>query len=185
LGEDALREQAIETGFCVRKSKLSPDVFFDLLFYASSHAKNSSLEHLVSHLESCHGIDIAKQSLDERFTEKAVRFVKSVLSRLIQAQFSDMLLSGNFLSNINHCRIKDSTTFKVPDNLKDHYSGNGGGLAGITIQYEFDLKTGEFLELTITEASRNDQTDSSETSENICENDLVLRDMGYFSTSVL
>jgi hypothetical protein len=47
------------------------------------------------------------------------------------------------------------------------------------------LKTGEFLDLTITEASRNDQTDSSETSENICENDLVLRDMGYFSTSVL
>jgi hypothetical protein len=82
-------------------------------------------------------------------------------------------------------RIKDSTTFKVPDNLKDNFSGNGGGAAGITIQYEFDLKTGKFLDLTITEACRNDQTDSSETSENICENDLVLRDMGYFSTSVL
>jgi len=144
--------------------------------YASSHTKNSSLEHLVSHLDSSHGIDIHKQSLDERFTEKTVRFVKSVLSRLIQAQFSDMLLSGNFLSDFNHVRIKDSTTFKVPDNMKEHYSGNGGGLAGITIQYEFDLKTGKFLDFTITEASRNDQTDSGETSENICENDLVLRD---------
>jgi len=185
LGEDALREQAIKTGFCVRKSKLSPEVFFDLLFYASSHTKNSSLEHLVSHLESSHGVDIHKQSLDERFTRKAVRFVKSVLCRLIELQFSDMLLSGNFLLNFNHLRIKDSTTFKVPDNLADNYSGNGGGLAGITIQYEFDLKTGKFLDLTITEASRNDQTDSGETSDNICENDLVLRDMGYFSTSVL
>jgi hypothetical protein len=185
LGEDSLREQAIETGFCIRESKLSPDVFFDLLFYASSHTKNSSLEHLVSHLDSRHGIDIRKQSLDERFTEKTVHFVKSVLGRLIQAQFSDMLLSGNFLSGFNYVRIKDSTTFKVPDNLKDNYSGNGGGLAGITIQYEFDLKTGKFLDLTITEASRNDQTDSGETSESICENDLVLRDMGYFSTPVL
>ena len=36
----------------------------------------------------------------------------------------------------------------------------------------------------MTEASRNDQTDSMETSENISENDLVLRDMGYFSISV-
>ena len=86
MGEDALRNQAIETGFCIRKSKLSPEVFFDLLFFASSRSQNSSLEHLVSHLDSSHGIDIHKQSLDERFTEKTVRFVKSVLSRLIQAQ---------------------------------------------------------------------------------------------------
>ena len=156
-----------------------------MLFFASSRSKNSSLEHLVSHLGSSHGVEICKQALNERFTEKAVSFVKSVLSRLIQAQFSDMLLPGNFLSDFNHVRIKDSTTFKVPDNLADHYSGNGGGVAGITIQFEFDLKTGKFLDLTITEASRNDQTDSSETSDHICENDLVLRDMGYFSTSVL
>jgi hypothetical protein len=185
LGVNALRLQAIETGFCTRKSKLSPDVFFDLLFYASSHRDNSSLEHLVSHLYSNHSIDIRKQSLDERFTDKTVLFVKSVLSRLVHAQFSDMLLPGNFLSAFHHIRIKDSTTFKVPDNLADHYSGNGGGVAGITIQYEFDLKTGQFFDLTITEASRNDQTDAGETSENICENDLILRDMGYFSTSVL
>jgi hypothetical protein len=185
LGEDALRLQAIETGFCVRESKLSPEVFFDLLFFASSRSQNSSLEHLVSHLYSSHGIDITRQALDERFTGRTVLFVKSVLSRLIQSQFSDMLISGNFLSTFNHVRIKDSTTFKVPDNLKDNYSGNGGGLAGITIQYEFDLKTGKFLDLTITEACRNDQTDSGETADNICENDLVLRDMGYFSTSVL
>jgi hypothetical protein len=47
------------------------------------------------------------------------------------------------------------------------------------------LKTGQFLDLTITEARRNDQTDARETCEIICENDLVLRDMGYFSAPVL
>jgi hypothetical protein len=160
-------------------------VFFDLLFFASSRSHNSSLEHLVSHLGSSHDIDITRQALDERFTEKTVHFVQSVLRRLIEVQFSDCLISENFLPDFNHVRIKDSTTFKVPDNLKDNYSGNGGGVAGITIQYEFDLKTGEFLDLTITEASRNDQTDSGETADNICENDLVVRDMGYFCTPVL
>ena len=185
MGEKALRTLAIETGFCVRESKLLPEVFFDLLFFASSRSHNSSLEHLVSHLYICHGIDIHKQSLDERFTDKTVHFVKSVLRRLMEAQFSDWLISEKFLSGFDHVRIKDSTTFKVPDNLKDNYSGNGGGVAGITIQYEFDLKTGKFLDLTITEASRNDQTDSGETADNICENDLVLRDMGYFCTPVL
>ena len=185
MGDDALRLLAKETGFSIRDSKLSPEVFFDLLFFASSLSQNSSLERLVSHLDSSHGIDIRKQSLDERFTEKTVDFVKAVLHRLMQAQFSDMLISENFLTDFNHVRIKDSTSFKVPDNLAAHYGGNGGGVAGIKIQSEFDLKTGKFLDLTMTEARRNDETDSSETVENICENDLVLRDMGYFSTSVL
>ena len=185
MGDDALRLLAKETGFSIRDSKLSPEVFFDLLFFASSLSQNSSLERLVSHLDSSHGIDIRKQSLDERFTEKTVDFVKAVLHRLMQAQFSDMLISENFLTDFYHVRIKDSTSFKVPDHLAAHYGGNGGGVAGIKIQHEFDLKTGKFLDLTITEACRNDQTDSSETVENICKNDLVLRDMGYFSTSVL
>jgi hypothetical protein len=184
LSADALLELAKETRFCVREAKLTPDAFFDTIFYASSRSENSSLEHMVARLDGSHGIDMCRQALDERFTPKTVNFVKGVLSRLIRDQFSDMLISEDFLSGFHHVRVKDSTTFKAPDNLADHYSGNGGGLAGITIQYEFDLKTGKFLDLTITEASRNDQTDSGETADHCCENDLVIRDMGYFSTSV-
>ena len=184
MGNDELRSLAIESGFRCRESKLTPALFFDLLFYASSLSQNSSLEHLISRLESVHGIEMKKQSLNDRFTKKAVNFVKSVLSCLIRAQFSDMLIFEGFLSDFNHVRVKDSTSFKVPDNLAANYSGNGGGLAGISIQYEFDLKTGKFFDLTITEASRNDQSDASETVENISENDLVIRDMGYFSAPV-
>jgi len=154
-----------------------------------SLSSNSSLEHLVSYLESQYKIEMRKQSLDERFNKKAVNFVKNVLSRLICAQFSDVLYNEEFLKEYNHVRIKDSTSFKVPSNLAVHYKGKGGSgksaLAGISIQYEFDLKTGEFLDLTITQAIRNDQRDASETVENICKNDLIMRDLGYFSTSVL
>lgn len=185
MNEADLGLLAIETGFCKRSSKLTAAVFFDLLFYASSLSQNSSLEYLVSRLADVHGIEISKQGLDERFTMRAVDFVKAVLSRLIGAQFSDMLISESFFSCFNHVRIKDSTSFKVPDNLAESYSGNGGGIAGISIQYEYDLKTGKFLDLAITEAGRNDRKDAGETSENICEADLVIRDMGYFSTSVL
>jgi len=185
LSSEELHLLAIESGFCTRKSKLLPEVFFDLMFYASSQSHNSSLESLVSYLYSTYGIDIKRQSLDERFKEKTVNFVKTVLKRLICEQLPDMLISEDFLKEYNHVRIKDSTTFKVPANLSEHYPGNGGGLAGITIQFEFDLKTGKFLDLTVTEASRNDQTDSNETIDNICKNDLILRDMGYFSIEVL
>jgi hypothetical protein len=166
---------------------LTPEVFFDLLFYAVSLSQNSSLEYLVSYLSSQYGIELCKQSLDERFSEKAVTFVKSVLSQLIIEQFSPILYCEAFLSDFIHVRIKDSTKFKVPSNLATHYKGSGGSgsTAGISIQYEFDLKTGKFLDLTLTEAIRNDQQDAKETAENVCKGDLVIRDLGYFSIPVL
>jgi len=179
---------ATETGFFIRSSKLTPEVFFDLLFYAASLSQNSSLEYLVTYLDSNYGIDMRKQSLDARFSERAVNFVKAVFMHLIREQFSDLLYSEEFLSNFNYVRIKDSTKFNVPSNLASHYRGSGGhgdiSNAGISIQYEFDLKTGKFLDLQITEAIRNDQQDANETADNICENDLVIRDLGYFSTAV-
>jgi IS4 transposase len=168
---------------------LTPAVFFDLLFYATSLSLNSSLEYLVSYLDNKYGIKIRKQSLDERFSERTVNFVKNVLILLIGEQFSGILYNDKFLSDYEHIRIKDSTKFNVPNNLAAHYKGSGGSGstsdAGICIQYEFDLKTGKFLDLTITEAVRNDQKDATETVDNLCKNDLVLRDLGYFSTSVL
>jgi len=180
---------AIETGFCQRSSKLTPDVFFDLLFYSASLSQNSSLEYLVSYLDGKYGIEMRKQSLDERFCERTVNFVKSVLSRLICEHFSTVLYCEEFLCGFNHVRIKDSTKFNVPSNLKSHYRGSGGSgstsEAGISIQYEFDLKTGKFLDLTITQATRNDQQDAKETAEDVFKNDLVIRDLGYFSIPVL
>lgn len=147
------------------------------------------MEYLVSYLESQYGISIRKQSLDERFSTRTVDFIKVVLSELIREQFSGMLYDDHFLSEFRHVRIKDSTKFNVPSNLASHYKGSGGGgstsEAGISIQYEFDLKTGKFLDLNITQATRNDQTDASETSENACKDDLIIRDLGYFSLPVL
>ena len=153
------------------------------MFYAVSLSNNSSLESLVCYLNSHYGIQIHKQSLDGRFTERTVYFVKAVLERLICEQFSEKLFAGDFLSHYNHVRIKDSTTFKAPSNLAIHYKGRGG-TAGISIQYEFDLKTGKFLDLTFSGACDNDQGNARDTAENICKNDLILRDLGYFSTGV-
>jgi len=176
---------AIETGFYARESKLTPELFFDLMFYTASLSHNRSLDNLVSYLEIRYGIQIRKQSLDERFSEKTVHFVKAVLSRLIHGQFSEMLFSKEFFSDYHHVRVKDSTKFNIPGNLASNYPGNGNGVAGISIQYEFDLKTGQFLDLTITEAIRNDQKDGSETAGDVCANDLVIRDLGYFSVGAL
>ena len=78
----------------------------------------------------------------------------------------------------------------VPTTLEAHYGSCGGDIhsrsqAGISIQYEYDLKSGETTDLSITSGSRNDRTDAGETIGKMEKDDLIIRDLGYFSTPVL
>jgi len=143
---------------------------------------------MVSLLKSDFGVIIKKQSLDERFNEKCVNFVKSVLKEVLREQFAN-LYSVKLLPDFSRIRIKDSTKFTVPSNLEEHYKNCGGDVhsrskASISVQYEYDLKSGEITDLTITSAARNDRADAGETADNMEAGDLILRDLGYFSTPV-
>lgn len=55
----------------------------------------------------------------------------------------------------------------------------------MNIQYEFDLKSGDWLSLELTKATRNDQLDSKESITRIRKNDLCIRDLGYITTPYL
>jgi hypothetical protein len=189
LSRPHLHELAVSLGFCQRASKLKPEIFFDLLFYTLSHTENASLSYMVSALKSNFGVNIKKQSLDERFNAGSVAFVKAVLSEVICGQFAH-LYSSELLPDFARIRIKDSTKFMVPPALEAHYGSCGGDIhsrsrAGISIQYEYDLKSGKVTDLSITSGDRNDRTDAGETTENMEKDDLIIRDLGYFSTPVL
>jgi len=75
---------------------------------------------MVSLLKSDFGITVNKQSLDERFNEKCICFVKSVLKEVLRKQFSN-LYSIEFLPDFSRIRIRDSAKFMLPSNLEEHY----------------------------------------------------------------
>jgi hypothetical protein len=188
LNRPHLHELAVKTGFCRRASKLSSGVFFDLLFYCVSRTENSSLSFMTSCLEAKYGIRMRKQSLDERFTSRCVDYVKAVLKEVMNEHLS-FIYSGRLLKGFKRVRIKDSTKIMVPSNMEANYPGCGGDIrsrskAGISIQYEYDLKSGMTTDLNITPANRNDKTDATQSASDTEAGDLMLRDLGYFSTEV-
>jgi len=146
---------------------MSPEVFFDMLFHTVSETEGGSLSYMVSKLQSDFGIRINKQSLNERFNEKSVFYVKEVLGEVLQEQFSNLYFP-ELLPNFSRILIKDSTKMLVPPSLESKYKAYGGDIhsrskAGISIQYEYDLKSGGITDLTITSGDRNDRTDAGET----------------------
>jgi hypothetical protein len=101
----------------------------------------------------------------------------------------NFVYSEGVLKDFKRVCIKDLNKFKVPSTLESNYKGCGGDIhassqAGISIRYEYDLKSGEITDLNITSGNRNDRTDAGETAQNVSAGDLIIRDLGYFSTAV-
>lgn len=134
-----------------------------------------------------HDVSITKQAFDDRFDDTAVSFVKGVLNEVMANQI-EAPLDPYFLEKFKKVKIKDATRFDLPKRLKEYFPGFGGKLtseAGATVQYEFDLKTRSLHDLDITPALKNDIQDAKEKSDGIEQDDLIIRDLGYFSSKVI
>lgn len=171
-------------GFYKRFGKITPQVFIDLLLHCALHqAGYCSLSQMSNYLSWQLNIDVSKQAIDERFTDSAYKYVLSVVN-YIAGQRMSSTLDTSFLEAFSRVRIKDSTKFKLPCWLKDQYKGHGGFgdiQSGMCIQFEYDLKSNAIIGFSLTNETRNDFEESREESQPILSNDLLIRDLGYWS----
>lgn len=146
-----------------------------------------SLDNLAEDFEAEYGVPISKQGLDERFNQQSVVFLKMVLSNMLSSQIQERLSNPDkFL--FTSCRLRDSTRFGLPGEYASIYKGYGGATKSssiISIQYEFDLLSGKQIDLQLTSACRNDQQDSKESVDKVHKGDLLIRDLGYVTTTYL
>lgn len=132
--------------------------------------------------KSVYKVDISRQGIDQRFNEKALKYIQSLISEVLSTQVSQVIDIGvlNFFNRVN---IKDSSKFNLPARLKDKLPGFGGSgsKAGVCVQYEFEIKSGHINDLTITPANRPDSKDALATMDAVMKGDLTIRDLGYFA----
>jgi hypothetical protein len=182
-----LQTIAVRSGFYKRSSKMLPCTFFDILLQGASINGSFSLSQFSGEADLTHDVSISKQALDDRFDDTAVAFVKSVLDEILSNQI-EAPFDLHFLDNFKSVKIKDATRFDLPNRLKEYFPGFGGQItsdAGVAIQCEFDLKTRKLFDLDITSALKNDIEDAKEKIGKIERNDLIIRDLGYFSSKVI
>lgn len=179
LNEEYINKTAKECGFIVRKGKIDGFKFLDMLLFTHFNQKELSLNDLALQLEQRYKISITKQGIDERFTEAAVKFFKIVLEEVINISIQKNTEID--FTQYDKVRIKDSTAFQLPDSMQDKYPGSGGAgsKASIRIQFEYDIKTGKILDLSLYAFNNQDANNAKTTIEEIQSNELVIRDLGY------
>lgn len=186
LRSTLVEAKARQSGFVKRVSKLSGLRFTNLMVFSSGNLAENSLLEMCQEYEYCYGKSLSKQSLDERFNECSVAFLKL----LIQEVLSRHVPSDKFKDLLPDCktiRIKDATSFQLPEDLQNVYPGSGGhtSKACLKIQFEYDLKSGKILDLSIGPYTTTDLTNSYKTVESVNKQDLLLRDLGYIGLEFL
>ena len=188
LDVEKLEMLARKTKFLVRKSKMTLSLFLHLMFYGVD-SDLKSLRQISTRSKTEHSVLMSKQGLDERFSLSSVDFVKELISQALASQ-AGSTIAPNELQLFNTVRIKDSTTFGLHESLSEYFEGYGKGggpssKAGVSIQFEYDLKSNRIIDLDINSAVTNDAKDVVSKKHDICKSDLIIRDLGYYSDKVI
>jgi hypothetical protein len=173
---------ARKLGFVERESKLNGWKFLDMLLFTHFNHKGLSLNELAVQLKMRYNIDITKQGVNYRFSEAAVVFIKCILEKALKIVIEDET-KLEFLKHFKRVKIKDSTAFQLPEDMAEKYPGSGGAgsKAMLRIQFEYDLKTGKIIDLSLHPFNAQDTANATETIGSVDQGELILRDLGYIN----
>ncbi|EOO26176.1 hypothetical protein IIU_06018 [Bacillus cereus VD133] len=183
LSPNFLRDLARNVGFVQRTSKYQAKDLVALCVWISQKVAKTSLTHLCSCLEASTEVLISPEGLNQRFNATAVQFLQQVLAELLKQKLSSTkMLTSPYASIFKRIRILDSTAFQLPDVFSSVYPGAGGcsHTAGVKIQLEYDLLSGQFLHIHTVPGKQHDRTYGSLCAPTVTANDLCIRDLGYF-----
>ncbi|HDR6299785.1 IS4 family transposase [Bacillus cereus] len=183
LSPNFLRDLARDIGFVQRTSKYQEKDLVALCVWMSQNVAKTSLNQLCSCLEASTEVLISPEGLNQRFNATAVQFLRQVLAELLNQKLSSTkLLTSPHTSIFKRIRILDSTAFQLPYVFSSVYPGAGGcsHTAGVKIQLEYDLLSGQFLHIHTGPGKQHDRTYGSLCAPTVTANDLCIRDLGYF-----
>ena len=183
LSPTVLKDIAKRVGFVKRKSKYQANELIALCVWLSQEIGSTSLIQLSSRLEASTGVSMSAEGLNQRFNQTAVAYLREVFRTLLaQKLCANQSLPDTLLSRFKRIRILDATVFQLPDAFAWEYQGSGGSsnTAGVKIQLEYDLLSGQFLNVHVGPGKNNDKTYGTICLESVEAGDLCLRDLGYF-----
>ena len=128
------------------------------------------------------------QALAKRVRWHAEQFITALLGAIFQQHAAPLLQQGR-LRSFQRVLIQDSTTVALPDRYAPVFPGSVNqsqrSLAQLKLQCVFSLDRLTLCQFSISGYTRNDQAAAADIFAVLQPNDLVLRDLGYFSLPIM
>src|SRR6516225_7035575 len=124
----AAQQAARDSGFCQRRSKLGGAAFAQTLVFGNLSHPRATWEDLAQTAAAL-GVAVQPQALDQRFTPQAADYLQRVLAATMQQVLAADPVVLPLLRQFTGVFLEDSTVVALPDALRDHWPGCGGGNA--------------------------------------------------------
>ena len=179
---------AIASGFVKRKRKLTGASMVQTLVFGWLANPHSTYDELAQAAGSV-GIEITRQGIEQRLTESAAQMLKTTLDASAEQIIASNPAAIPLLSRFNGVFVQDSSWITLPDELADVWAGCGtnaekGGAASLKIQLRFEMLSGGFEHLSLTDGKTHDGKAQKEF-DTLAPGSLRLADLGYFSLDEL
>jgi len=173
---------AIKTSFMKRKPKKIDPFEYLTIMCTMSVAGSPSFNNIAAKHSSSYEHPASKQAFSKRTKGECVSFFQSVLALIIKTKLSKTEINeAKLLESYKRVLVQDSTIIRLPLRLFEIFSGVKNATTSVCnarIQGVFDLISETFVEFSIDPYSINDLVAAPLLE--ICKDDLVLRDRGYF-----
>ncbi|WP_182201811.1 IS4 family transposase [Paraliobacillus salinarum] len=174
LSVSEIRKTARKTAFVQRLKKVMPEHFLSISAFLHKKVGSEGLEQLCASLSRESETSISKQALHQRLNKKGSTFLKEIFQQLAKKQ-QMLSLPTSSIYPFSRIRILDSTSFQMKKPNASYWDG-------VKIQLEYELYQGRFMH-TLCYGPRESDHEAAYDLENTIEvDDLILRDLGYFSS---
>jgi hypothetical protein len=193
LSEENLQEIAMKVGFLERQRELTPMALVGVLLLGCSNGSEdvpvAALDTMCSYLRRWFDIYITKQSLQAKINcKETALFIKEVMMRLMAHEIDKVLkkLLKNRKKKINifaRILIQDSSIISLPETLARIFKGCGGSAskAAVKCDYIIDQVNHFIIKIKCVAGKVPDAALSGDIIDYVQEDDLVIRDLGYFN----
>jgi hypothetical protein len=179
------------TGFIKRSGgEITPFSFMYIVSFGFLGNGHIALNYLVAGLRNHFNVNVSAQGLSKRINSaSSVKFLKKILQKLLAVQLK-IGLKNSFSEQFEMFKgiyLQDSTQISLNEALSKDFKGQGGGgsTSALKLDFIYDIANLLVYGIKITDATTNDQTHAKEVLKYIKPGVLILRDLGYFTISVL
>jgi hypothetical protein len=189
---ERLEPLARQSGFLQRaSSKITGRDFVELMTTAMLEEATVSLGGLCDRLQQLHPqAAMTPQALHQRLnTPQAVAYLHEVLQLALREHLAPVCahLPGALLAPFGRVLLEDSTQCRLHEKLAETFKGSGGSASTAVVKIDviYDVTHHLLQELYVTDGKAADQGRAAAILPHLRADDLVVRDLGYFSLDVL
>lgn len=190
--KDKLNKISKETGFVKRQSAtLTPPDFLQLMTTELLKEPTLSYGGLCDCLKTLNPeVSLTSQGLEDRVNRpESVEYLRRIFEEAMNLTIQPICqnISSELLNPFPQIFLQDSTQFTLNEQLAHQFKGAGGSgtKAGCKLDVVYELKNQKITHLQMSKATIPDQSRASDFLDWIEENELIIRDLGYFALDAL